>query len=82
MALSTTIMHDILEYICESLHLQMPIYLYKQTLNRPNIIYMVKKIKQKGFKKLNILVLQIERILDIPKTIIFIDKIENWLKIT
>ncbi len=45
MALSATIMRYILEYMSESLYLQMPIYLYKQTLDRPNITYMVKEIK-------------------------------------
>ncbi len=57
MALSATITHNVLENIRESLYLQMPVHIYKQTLNRPNIYYMVKEIKQKGFKELNVLVL-------------------------
>lgn len=44
--------------------------------------YVVKKIKQKSFKELNALVSQIEEILDISKTIIFIDKVENEFKMT
>ena len=56
MTLFATIMRNILEYICENLHLQIPVHLYKQTLYWPNITYMIKKIKQKGFKELNILV--------------------------
>ena len=80
MALSAIIMHNVLEYVCKSLYLRMPIHLYKQTLDRPNITYMVKKIKQKGFKELDILVTQIKDILDIPKTMIFVDKIEDGLK--
>lgn len=81
MALSATIMHNVLEYICESLHLHMSVHLYKQTLNWPNITYMVKQIKQRRFKKLDVLVPQAGGgILDIPKTIIFIDKIEDRLK--
>ena len=41
---------------------------------------MVKEIKQKGFKELDILVPQTERISDIPKTMIFVDKIEDGIK--
>ena len=42
---------------------------------------MVKKIKKKRFKKLDILVPQIGEISNIPKTMIFVDKIENEVKI-
>lgn len=61
--------------------MQILIYLYKQTLNQSNITYIIKKIKQKHFKELNVLVPQAQDISNIPKTIIFIDKIENKLKI-
>ena len=73
-------MRNVLEYICESLYLQMLIDLYKQTLDRLNITYMVKKIKQKVFKKLDIFVPQTRGTLDISKTMIFVDKIEDRLK--
>lgn len=56
MALSATIMRNILKYICKNLYLQISVQLYKQTLDWPNITYMVKKIKEKDFKELNILV--------------------------
>ena len=52
MALSATITNNILEYIRESLHLQTSIHLYKQTLNRPNISYIVKEIKEREFNDL------------------------------
>ncbi len=42
---------------------------------------MVKEIKQKGFEKLDILVQQTRGILNISNTMIFIDKIEDRLKI-
>lgn len=58
----------------------MLVQLYKQTLNQPNITYIVKEIKEKNFKKLDLLILQIEKILDISKIIIFVDKIENGVK--
>ncbi len=80
MALSATIMRNILEYICKSLHLRMLVHLYKRTLDWPNITYMVKEIKQKGFKELDVLVSQTEGISDILKTMIFVDKIEDGLK--
>lgn len=80
MALSATITRNVLEYICESLHLRTPVQLYKQTLDRPNITYMVKEIKEKGFKELDLLVTQIGGISDIPKTMIFVDKIEDGVK--
>ena len=41
---------------------------------------MVKKIKGKSFKKLDVIVLQIRKISDIPKTIILVDKIEDKIK--
>lgn len=81
MALSATITFNVLEYIRESLHLRIPVHLYKKTLDWPNITYMIKKIKQKGYGKLNILVSQIRGILDIPKTMIFINKIEDGITI-
>lgn len=42
---------------------------------------MVKEIKQKDFKKFDVLVLQNKSILDIFKTIVFVDKIEDELQI-
>lgn len=80
MALSATIIRNILKYICKSLHLQKPVHLYKQTLDQPNITYMVQKINEKVFKELNILVPQTRGILNIPKTIIFVSKIKNGYK--
>ncbi len=73
-------MRNVLEYIHENLHLRMPVHLYKQTLDRPNITYMVKEIKQKGFKELDVLMPQTGGISDIPKTMIFVDKIEDGIK--
>lgn len=43
---------------------------------------MVKKIKQKGPKKLNVLMFQTKKIFKIPKTMIFVDKIKDKIKIT
>lgn len=41
---------------------------------------MIKKIKEKGFKKLDIFVPQTRGISNIPKTMIFIDKMEDEIK--
>lgn len=82
MALLVTITCNILKYIDESLYWQMPVHLYKRTLGQLNIIYIVKDItKQKGLKKLDVLVLQIREILNILKTMIFVDNIDDGLKI-
>lgn len=42
---------------------------------------MIKKIKEKYFKKLDVLIPKIEKILKISKIMIFVDKIENKIKI-
>lgn len=82
MALLVTIICNILKYIDESLYWQMQVHLYKRTLGQLNIIYIVKDItKQKGLKKLDVLVLQIREILNILKTMIFVDNIDDELKI-
>ncbi len=57
MALSATIIRNDPEYIRESLYLRMLIHLYKRTLDRPNITYMVKEIELKDFKEIDVLVL-------------------------
>lgn len=43
---------------------------------------MVKEIKEKGFKGLDVLVPQIREISDIPKTMIFVDKIKDGVKMS
>ncbi len=60
--------------------MQYPGILYKQTLDWSNITYMAKKIKQRRFKKLDVLVSQAESISNIPKTMILIHKIKDELK--
>lgn len=56
-ALSATIISNVLKYIHKSFYLRMLVHMFKQTLGWPNITYMIKKIKQKGFKDLDVLVL-------------------------
>lgn len=45
-----------------------------------NITYLIKEIKKKAFKELDILVSQIGGILNISKTKIFVNKIEDGVK--
>lgn len=82
MALFAIITRNVLEYICKNLSLQILVQLYKQILDRSNITYIVKEIKEKDFKELDVLVSQTERISDIPKTMIFVDRIDDGIKMT
>ena len=81
-----TITQNVLKYIHETLHLYTPVHLYKRILDWPNIIYMVQKVKDKGFKELDILLPSSEAaaeasVQDIPKTMIFFDKIDEGILI-
>lgn len=78
MALLATITPNILSYIRELLHLQAPTCFYKQPSNRPNIVQMVAPIIKPGFSELDFLILKTGLI---PKTIVFVDKIDNAMKI-
>lgn len=71
-----------MEYICKSLYLHKLVYLYKKILDKPNITYIIKEIKQKRFGKLDILILQNEKVENNPKTMIFINKIKKTVAIT
>ena len=84
MAVLATLTQNVLEYIHVALHLHTPVYLYKRTLDRPSITYMIQEIKKKGFQELDILLPDCEAVAmhDIPKTMIFVDKIDNSILIT
>ncbi len=71
-------MPNVLGYIGELLHLQAPTHFYKQPLNRPNIIQMVTLITKPSFCELDFLVPKTSLIL---KTIVFVNKIDNIVKI-
>ena len=82
MALSATITRNVLEFVCKALAFCAPIFLYKQSLDRPNIVYMVQKIKQKGYNDLNILIPSLDGgIGNIPKTMLFLDSINKSIAI-
>ena len=63
--------------------MNIPVHLYKRTLDQPNITYMVQEIKKDGFDKLDILIPPGEiSVVDIPKTMIFLDNINVGIAIT
>ncbi len=72
--LSATITPNVLEYIGESLYLYAPTLLYKQLLDRPNIIQIVTHILKQGFADLNYL---IPKVGIISKTMVFMEKIAD-----
>lgn len=75
--LSTIITKNVLECIRQSLLLQSPVHLYKKALDWPNIMYLVQKITKPGFSKLEILISQEKGPADLPKTMVFLDNINN-----
>ena len=81
-ALFATITKNVPEYICKSLLLRSPVHLYKRTLDRPNITYMVQEITKPGFSELDILLPQGGGVADVPKTMIFVDSINEGIRIT
>lgn len=75
LALLVTVTSNVLEYVCKSLQLCELVQLYKESLNQPNITYMVTKIKKPGFEELDFLVSPTIGVSAISKTIIFVDNI-------
>ena len=66
-----------MEYICNSLYFHKLFYLYKKILDKLNITYIIKGIKQKRFSKPDILILQNKRVENKLKTMILIHKIKK-----
>lgn len=77
LALSITITPIVLEYICKSLKFRPAIWLYQELLDRPNIIYLVGEIVKPKYKDLAFLVPDGSRASAIPKTIIFVNNINE-----
>lgn len=64
------------------MNLHLSFKLFKQSLDYPNIIYGIAKIKKRGYKDLDIFVLSIRSLSAIPKTIIFVDSINKGMALT
>lgn len=77
LALSVTVILNVLEYVRESLQLRAPAQLYKESLGRPNLTYLVLEIKKPGFKKLDFVIFSCIAAFTIPKTMIFVDNIDT-----
>lgn len=77
MALSATITRNVLDYLHGALKLWLPTNLYKRTLDRTNITYMVQDIQQKGLGELNMPTSKTGGVGSIPKTMTFVDDING-----
>ena len=74
MALSATLAPNIIRYIEKSLYLHTQTRLYKQPIDRPIITQIVNPITKPRFKDLDFLISKAKLI---PKTMVFIDKIDD-----
>ncbi len=77
LALLATVTPNVLEYVRESLQLRAPARLYKESLDRPNLTYLVSEIKKPGFEELDFIVSPCIAAFTIPKTMIIIDNIDT-----
>ena len=75
--LSATLIPNILEYIRVSLKFSQLLQIYKQLCDHPNLTYIVSLIRQAGFKAFEFFIPSGRAVGKIPKTIIFVDKIDN-----
>lgn len=78
MALLATIIPNVLSYIGDSLYLWAPTRFYKHPLNRLNIVQLVVPITKPGYCELDFLIPKTGLI---PKIMVFINKIDNAVKI-
>lgn len=77
LALSGMVTPNVLDYISTWLKLWLSIQLYKKLFNYPNLIYIIAKIRKPKFKKLAFVMSLIATTFCIPKTMIFINNIDN-----
>lgn len=81
LALSATITPIVLEYIRNSLKLRPATRLYRESLDRPNIKYMVEEIVKPKYEDLAFLVPNSGGAGAIPKTMVFVDNIDEAQRI-
>lgn len=77
LALSATVTSNVLEYISKLLKLCSPVRLYKELLDRSNLMYMVAEIRKRKFEKLAFILSLTAAASCIPKTMIFVDNINT-----
>lgn len=80
--LSAIVIPNIFKYIQVLLKLSLPLQIYRQSLDWPNLIYIVSLVCKSRFKYLDFFVSNRGAIGNIPKTIIFVDLINKATKIT
>lgn len=78
--LSAMVTSNILEYIRVLLKLFPPLRIYRQPFNCLNLMYIVSLIRKASFKNLDFFIPNRGAIGKIPKTMIFIDKIDNAIE--
>ncbi len=78
--MSATIILNILKYIKVSLKLFLPLQIYKQPLDQPNLTYIISPIRKPGYENLVFLIPSGRAIGKIPKTMIFVDLIDDTIK--
>ena len=79
--MSATITPNILDYIWVFLKLLPPSQIYRLSLDRPNLKYMVCFFWKLGFQDLAFLIPKDSLVGLIPKTIVFVNKIENAVRL-
>lgn len=82
LTLSETITKKDLDFVRRSLNLKAPVRLYKGSLDRPNITYSVAEIRKPGYQELDVFLPSVGGSSDIPKTMIFVDNIDEGVTIT
>lgn len=79
--LSATITPNILDYI--RIFLQLPGFLqiYRQPFDRLNIRYIISPVQKKGFEDLVFLIPDDGPVAEIPKTMVFVNKIDDIVEL-
>ncbi len=78
--MSAKVTPNILKYIRVLLKLSPPLRIYRQPLDRPNLAYIMSPIRKPGYEDLAFLVPSRGAIGEIPKIMIFVDLIDNAIK--
>ncbi len=78
--ISAMVTSNILKYIRVLLKLSPPLQIYRQSLDRLNLAYIVSLIHKPGYEDLAFPVLSGGAIGKIPKTMIFVDLIDDTIK--
>lgn len=81
MVLSAVVTPTVLEYICTSLKLTSPTRIYTEFLDHPNLTYVVAEVTKRKYEELSFLVPSSGGVESIPKTMIFIDNVDEAIEV-